>query len=291
MGTVNTYYKISFSKTQVYFLKIDEVGCDTRLENEISVFKNLDQEKNKLSFTFPFPLLTKDKRFYIKYGNKSALVFPRIHGRAKFANLKTKHLKIIGRKLAELNSVRILPNIKPHRFDFQGIKKAHASIQRDLKIKHPNLNAFVKSKIILLEKKNLSSSKKVLIHADLFPENIHWQNDKLIGILDYEAAGLGSHLFDISVAIHALCHDGKKFDQSKIKSFLKGYSSRRKFTLAEKKQLPFYMELAALRFLITRLKDFELPGISPTVENFKDYREYVKRFDEIDSLNHIFMDD
>ena len=39
-----------------------------------------------------------------------------------------------------------------------------------------------------------------------------------------------------------------------------------------------------MRFLLTRLKDFELVNADPQAENFKDYKEYVSRLKNINKF-------
>lgn len=284
MGTVNTYYKISFSNHQIYYLKIDEVCDESRLKNEIRVFENMARFKNQMSFEFPFPLQTQSQKFYIPFLNKFVLLFPEVQGKAIFKKLTTKHLFEIGRKMAELHSIPLKKNVKPHRFSLQGLKSAFKKISPALQKKHPELYSFIKQKLTQLHKNFPKNSPKGLIHADLFPENIHWNKNKLTGIIDFEAAGAGCLFFDICVGIHALCYKNHCFDLKKIKALLKGYHQNKKLSPKDLKNIIFFMEFTSLRFLITRLKDFELPGANPKAINFKDYREYVRRFDEISNL-------
>ena len=102
-------------------------------------------------------------------------------------------------------------------------------------------------------------------------------------MVDFESAGLGPVLFDLAVCLHALCHDGKRFQPEKIKAFFQGYEDKQKLTKSTFKLLPIYLELTALRFLLSRLANFELKDADPQVKNFKDYQEYVERFEELES--------
>jgi homoserine kinase type II len=285
LGTVNTYYRLSFKNGDVCFLKIDEVADENRLKNEILVFKNLKECKKQLSFDFPFPILTKDNKYYFKLGKKFVLLFPELPGASIYTHFKANHYNQIGAKIAELHSLKIKFKIKNHRFNLAGLKKSFSGIKVALQKIHPD-----KVKSISKRLKNLSTSidkkqKLVLIHADMFAENIHWTKNKLTGILDYEAAGLGHPLFDICIALHALCHDGRSFDVKSAKALLKGYQSKKTLPLKLKKQINAFMEFTAIRLLITRLKDFEIPGTDPKAEHFKDYREMEERLIEIDEWN------
>lgn len=282
MGTVNTYYRISCPGKKVYYLKIDEVGDRVRLKNEITIFRFLNKNRKKLNFDFPSPLQTKSGRFYVENGKKPVLLFTEVAGKSILTSLTPQHLKLVGIKMAELHALKPSKKIKNHRFDLKGLKKNFLKIKKNLQKKHPELVPFISDKLLYLNKKAPKKSALSLIHADLFPDNIHWLGKKPTGIIDFEAAGLGHPLFDICVVFHALCHDGKKFDFKKIRSFMTGYETVKKI---DKTHLFYFMQMTALRFLITRLKDFDLPGLNPKMKDFRNYKDYVLRFEQIPFLS------
>lgn len=284
VGTVNTYYRIVFPKYQVFYLKIDEVGEERRLKNEIRILNNLYEERRKLSFVFPRPLKTKGERPYIPFRRKFALVFPEVPGKSLFKGLTTGHLKTVGEKMAELHGIDHYKSIRPHRFNMAGLVNVYTAIEPRLAAKHPSLDQMIRKKITLLSSERPTAMKEVLIHADLFPENVHWEHDRFVGMIDFEAAGRGAPLFDICVAIHSFCLKKNRLDPSKASALLAGYQRLRPLTQRQKRYFEYFLELTALRFLLTRLKDFELPGVDPREENFKDYREYVRRFDELEEV-------
>lgn len=283
LGTVNTYYRIVFKDhaDAVYFLKIDEVGDLARLQNELLIFENLQAEKHKLSFVFPLPIKTVTGNFYIPFQNKFVLLFGEVKGKTIFENqLSHNHLKQIGQKIAELHSMTLSEKIAKHRFHLGGQQSVFSQIQPQLLKKHPPLVAFIQNKLNDLVAQEPQNEALVLIHADLFAENIHWVDDCLFGILDFEAAGRGAALFDVCVAIHALCYDAGQFDEKRIQHLLAGYESCQKISPQQRNLLPYYLDQTAMRFLLTRLRDFELVEGEVKAEPFKDYQEFVKRFDE-----------
>lgn len=284
MGTVNTYYKITFPDQKTFYLKLDEVGDLGRLRHEIEIFLHLQHHRRRLSFCVPAPLLTNTEKYYIPFKNKFALLFAEIPGTSKFSGLTAEHLKEIGRKIAELHAFPVPQKIRTHRFDLFGLKRTFQAIQPKLTQSHPQLSTPIRQKLKLLEEEK-PKLKKVLIHGDLFPENVHWQGNRFSGMLDFEAAGLGEALFDICVIIHSFCHLRKKFNSKLIRAFLVGYQEVRSLTKKEKKYFSYFMQFTCMRFLITRLKDFELAGVSPRAIHFKDYREYFWRFEELNQLN------
>lgn len=287
-GTVNTYYQL-FYPQKTYFLKIDETADRKRLRNELQVFHFLRRKRGKLNFKVPLPLPTRSGKYFIPFGKKFILLFEKVEGKTLLPNqLSINHLKQIGKALAVLHKAGNLAPLKEHRFHTQELKKVYLQIKKKLKSKHSKVDQLILHRFGWLKKNKPSSIPFGLIHADLFSENIIFKNQKLAGILDYEAAGSGPYLFDLSVALHALCHPQKRFSPQRIRALLQGYQSVRKITFYEKKYFEYYLYESALRFLLTRLRDFELKEGPVKAKPFKDYREFVRRLTEIPEVKLIF---
>jgi homoserine kinase type II len=284
MGTVNTYYRVRFAGGEVFYLKIDEVGDEKRLRNELAILSHLSHQHVRLPFVTPAPLPTRSGGYFIPFQQKFCLVFPELRGRILFENrLTTRHLHQIGRALACLHQLPTARAVRAHRFDLAGQRRVFAQIRFRLARRHPKIERFIVDKFSQLAAHRPRGDKPVLIHADLFAENIHWVGARLNGILDFEAAGAGPALFDVSVCLHALCHGRQGFQRRRIAAFLSGYQRVRSLPRAAA-SWRYYLEQSALRFLLTRLRDFELAPATGRAEPFKDYREFVTRFDEIARL-------
>lgn len=286
LGTVNTFYRVVFFKGgETYYLKVDEIGDLNRLKNETLILRTLEKQARNLSFATPVPVKSNVGHDWTLFENKPVLLFKEIPGRSLFGgDLKLKHLTLVGEHLGNLHNIEIDPRIHPHRFDRSGLWGVYNAIKALLATRHPELAAWIFEKLTQLEKQEPGNLKSVLIHADLFAENMLWVKNSLSGILDFEAAGTGPALFDVAVCLHALCHDGQGFDLGRVGALLTGYKKRHPLTKGTLKLLSYFMELTAMRFLLTRLRDFELAGTDPNVAHFKDYRQFVCRFEELRTL-------
>lgn len=99
------------------------------------------------------------------------------------------------------------------------------------------------------------------IHADLFRDNVMFEDGQLTGFFDFYFAGVDSWLFDVAVCLNDWCVDLESgaHDAPRAAAFLKAYGARRPLAAAERQLLPAMLRAGALRFWISRLWDFHLP--------------------------------
>ncbi len=99
------------------------------------------------------------------------------------------------------------------------------------------------------------------IHGDLFRDNVLFDEGEISGVFDFYHACDATLLFDLAVVANdwALRADGVH-DQEKLGHLCEGYQSQRPWTDKEKVMWPYCLELAALRFWLSRLVSYHLPG-------------------------------
>jgi homoserine kinase type II len=100
-----------------------------------------------------------------------------------------------------------------------------------------------------------------VIHADLFRDNVLFDQGRLTGLFDFYFAGVDSWLFDIAVCLNDWCVDlpTGAHDYERAAAFLRAYARVRPLAAAERQLLPAMLRAGALRFWISRLWDFHLP--------------------------------
>jgi homoserine kinase type II len=99
------------------------------------------------------------------------------------------------------------------------------------------------------------------IHADLFRNNVMFNDNRLSGFFDFYFAGCDSWLFDVAVTVNDWCIDVDTgaLDEARVRAMLDAYHGVRPFTSAEQSAWQPMLRAGALRFWISRLYDFYLP--------------------------------
>jgi homoserine kinase type II len=116
-----------------------------------------------------------------------------------------------------------------------------------------------------------------VIHADLFPDNVFFLDDRLSGIIDFYFACNDFLAYDVAICLNAWCfeRDGS-LNVTKARLFLAAYQTVRPLSPAETAALPTLARGSALRFLLTRLYDW-LHHPDGAFVTPKDPVEYLQR--------------
>jgi len=115
------------------------------------------------------------------------------------------------------------------------------------------------------------------IHADLFPDNVFFLQDRLSGMIDFYFACTDAYAYDVAVCLNAWCFEPNlAFNATKARGLIANYRKARPMPAAEIEALPLLARGSALRFLLTRLYDWlnHPPGafVKP-----KDPIEYLRK--------------
>ena len=135
----------------------------------------------------------------------------------------------------------------------------------------------LEDELALLERDWPSSLPEGVIHADLFPDNVFFEGERLSGLIDFYFACTDFFAYDLAVVLNAWCFetDGS-FNVTKARRLFSGYRDERTLTPAEIEALPLLARGAAMRFLLTRLYDW-LHAPRNALATPKNPMEYVQR--------------
>ena len=114
-----------------------------------------------------------------------------------------------------------------------------------------------------------------MIHADLFRDNVLWQEGEISGVLDFYFAGTDCLALDLAIAANDWCSDAEA-----EAALLAGYASQRPLSAAESAAWPGLQRLAALRFWLLRL-DARANRRAGSLVTLKDPEEFRVRLQQL----------
>ncbi len=98
------------------------------------------------------------------------------------------------------------------------------------------------------------------IHADLFCDNALFAGDELTGIIDWYFACNDALGYDLAVTVNDWCRgDDHRIDPIRAQALLRSYQRERPLTADEQDAWPLLLRSAALRFWLSRQKDWIFP--------------------------------
>ena len=284
-GIENTNYYIQTEKGKFILTLYEKRVEEKDLPFFISLMRNL-YDKN---FPSPEPIINKNGNYISEISGKKAAVISFIDGEAKKV-LNPNDCFNVGVNTAKLHMItKDLKGKRENKLSINSWRRIYNKVKKDCSVIHPNLTNTIEKNLNYIEKnwpKNIPSG---IIHADLFPDNIFFKNNKVSGIIDYYFSCFDFYAFEIAICLNALCFEGKNqnlsFNVTKAKKFVDGYSSIRQLNENEKNSLKILCQGAALRFLLTRVFDY-LNLTEGAIVKIKDPIEYLKRLEFHNSVKN-----
>jgi homoserine kinase type II len=143
----------------------------------------------------------------------------------------------------------------------------------------PALADFMRDEMAEMERNWPQDLPTGIIHADLFPDNVLFEDDKLSGFIDFYFASKDFFAYDVVITLNAWCFDAAgQCDTAKTKAMCAAYQVARPLSGAEKRAMPILARGAALRFLLTRLYDWlhPVPGAFVKAKDPLQYKKIIE---------------
>ncbi len=121
-----------------------------------------------------------------------------------------------------------------------------------------------------------------VIHGDAFINNTKWSRGRLAAVFDWEMAGDDHLIYDLAVTLNAWAWrpTAHEFDPGLCQALIAAYEAVRPLAPAERAGLWAETRYAALRFCLSRIRDFELKDASGP-RAYLDHRDYLRRLDAL----------
>ena len=273
-GTSNSNYLLTADNKKFILTIFEERTNQENLPFYFDLMNHLNAHDVKC------PEVIKDKQgnFSNSIKQKHAVITSFLTG-SSLEKIKPIHCSNLGLTIAKMHNASEKLNIKRENelgFDKLGIiiekLKTYKKHIDDEKLK------FIEDEFLFLSREINKDLPSGIIHADLFPDNIFFEENNLTGIIDFYFSCNDFYAYEIAICLNAWCFEdsNNEFNPTKAKYLLGSYNQERKFSNEEVEALPLLARASALRYLLTRLLDFYSHEDSDLILK-KDPNEYISK--------------
>lgn len=279
-GSVNTLYVVRAGADR-YVLRLSEGRSLAEVTFEAALLQHLEAARFPSIRLIP----TMTGAAYDTIAGRPACLFQFAEGAPVRAGLYTPAMaRESGRVLGRLHEVtKTFDATLPNRNGPGALPAWVSSIRAQLAERRSDADAEVVAFLPELELAiagfaGLPSTSQGLIHADWFPDNLHWVGERISAALDFEMACRGPLMLDLAIALHAGCFGQGSYDLARVRPFVEGYRSERDVDAQELAAFPAWARFAAARFTTSRILDFHLSPLDASRLVKKDWRRFRDRF-------------
>jgi len=279
-GIENTNYFFK-TKSNKYVLTIYENKITERIkEKNLFFFVELINFLRKVKFPCPKILYNNNNKQLNSYKNKQFTIIDFVKGKIE-KKISIQHCYKLGKILATLHKKTL--RFKKERKNNFSLNEWNKLIKKIKLSKKESI--FLKKEINYIKKNWPKKLPKGIIHGDLFPDNVFFKNNNIVGIIDLSNACNDFFCYDLSICINSWCYE-KKLNIDKMRNLIKGYNSIRKIKIQEIKYLNLFLRASSLRFYLSRLMDSQNKKIPKKYKkNPKEYLNKLKYFQSNQLIN------
>lgn len=177
---------------------------------------------------------------------------------AVLENPQPQHCREVGAFLASLHLTgRDYPAVMPNPRGAQWRADTASKVMLELSTED---SALLEDELAYQAGLALNGLPQGVIHADLFRDNVLFENDTLAGAVDFYYACNDALAYDLAIAANDWCiqADGS-LDAARMDALLQAYQKTRPLSDEEKEAWHGLLRTGALRFWLSRLHDYHFP--------------------------------
>ncbi len=226
---------------------------------DIPFFLNLLEHVAAAGVQCPRPIVRRDGALFGDVAGKQATLVSFLNGKSRTI-IKNPHAAAVGEALGTLHcATQGFAASRVNALSLAGWQALYAKMEGRLNSIQPDLDMLVRDELQFLATAmpKADTLPSGIIHADLFPDNVFFEDDTVSGIIDFYFACHDMLAYDVAITLNAWCFEPRgEFNPTKSKLLLSHYQKKRAFTPAEIKAFPILLRGASLRFLLTRAHDW-----------------------------------
>lgn len=224
--------------------------CDEKNPQEISSLTALLAHLQTSAFCTPevVPLISGEN--YCLYYEKPVYLKRYIAGEMGGTPTPAK-IAQVGEALARLHQIPA-PDFIPQQLTM-GVDDFEALIGRN-----DNYSPWLAQKRGLIVPYLSDDLPQGLVHGDLFWDNMLFEQDKLVAMLDFEEVCKSYLIFDLGMCAVGCCRHQNLLDETLFNALVKGYQRVRQLTEKEQQALPIFIVYAATVTSFWRYRQFNI---------------------------------
>jgi homoserine kinase type II len=226
-------------------------------EIDLPFFLGLMEHLAKRGVNCPQPVRARDGEAIGRLAGRAAAVVTFLDG-LSVRRPQAHHCGQVGEALARMHEAGAgFPLRRRNALSIDGWPSLFAAAERRADEVAPHLAEETAAELNALKAIWPDDLPTGVIHADLFPDNVFFLDDRLTGLIDFYFACDDFLAYDLAICLNAWCFelDGG-FNVSKGMAMISGYQRVRRLDPAEVEALPILARGSALRFMLTRLVDW-----------------------------------
>ena len=280
-GSINSNYQV-ISERGKFFLTLREGKRRDEVEDEVRLLSHLAGAR----FPAPGPIVGAKGAIDEALG-RPVLVFPWVAGEELApAAIGPDHVRELGAHLARMHQLlEAVPLRRPNPYGSATVSRwleelGAAGPPEEVERLLPRLA----DELRWSGEHRDPALPRGAIHADLFVDNVKWIGGRLAALLDFEMACRDTLALDLAIVLLAWCFRDGAFERPLVRALLSGYGAVRPPGDDERHGLYAEARFAALRYTVSRIRDFELSPLPPERLERKSYRDFLSRLEALAAL-------
>ena len=245
--------------------------------SDLPFFLGLMQHLAKKAVPCPLPIQGKDGAVVHDVAGKQAAIVSFLNGKS-VTRIYPEHCREVGKYLAQMHLAGNGFSItRPNALSLSAWPVMWENIKAKAAKEWPETIEIIDQQMMRLKSEWPAQLPKGIIHADLFPDNVFFENENLSGLIDFYFACNDMLAYDLAICLNAWCFEPNyEFNITKSQRMLEGYTALRALSAEERDAFPILCLGAAMRFLMTRMTDWLNPKPDALVTP-KNPMEYFKK--------------
>ena len=288
-GVENSNFKLNTSKNN-FILTVFEKRVDSK---DLPFFIKLMNHLYKKNIKCPCPIIDIDGNYIKEIKDKPSVIVSYVQGKW-IKSIKNIHCEQLGQNLAKMHLAS--NDFKLSRYNSMGMNEwssLFSNFNSERKSQYNEIYDIIKKELIFIKKEWPKDLPSGVIHADLFQDNVFFENDIFSGIIDFYFACNDFYAYELAVCLNAWCFErDQSFNITKARLILNNYQKERPLIKEEKEYFPILSRGAALRFLLTRLNDliFHPKDAKVNPKNPVEYLKILQFHQKIKSISEYGLD-